>query len=184
MVVQFEKEPKKSQPLSLVEALHLACRVSIDCWWFEKCALKKAVYVCHPERVRGSGATEGESKDPEDVSSAMLIQGVFLRDCPGNSISRPRCSARSFQGNCLLAPPALELLFASDRLRGVVIERAGGAGHDADPEFVNPQSRTRKMVARALSKRTPRCGMAGGDISGSFDSPSLVPRSGSLRMTA
>src|SRR5260370_40282073 len=107
MVVQFEKEPKKSQPLSLVEALHLACRVSIDCAWFDKCALKKAVYVCHPERVRGSGATEGESKDPEDASSAMLIQGVLLRDCPGNSISRPRCSARSFQRGFILSIKAI-----------------------------------------------------------------------------
>jgi hypothetical protein len=32
--------------------------------------------TCHPERGRGSGATEGESKDPENVSFTMLMQGI------------------------------------------------------------------------------------------------------------
>jgi len=34
---------------------------------------------CHPEQVRGSGATKGEPKDPEDDGTTMPLQGVFSR---------------------------------------------------------------------------------------------------------
>ena len=47
--------------------------------------------------VRRSNATEDESKDPEDVSRTMLIQGVLPMLCPRKRISRPQVSARSFQ---------------------------------------------------------------------------------------
>lgn len=40
-------------------------------------------------------ATEGASKDPEDVNTTMLIQGILPRDCPRGRISRPQFSARS-----------------------------------------------------------------------------------------
>ena len=43
---------------------------------------------CHFEQARGSGATEGASKNPEDGRTAMLIQGVSTRDCPGNRSSK------------------------------------------------------------------------------------------------
>ena len=35
------------------------------------------VEPCHPERSRASAASEDESKDPDNVSSAMLLQGVL-----------------------------------------------------------------------------------------------------------
>lgn len=34
--------------------------------------------LTNPERDRGREATEGESKDPEDVSYTMPLQGVLL----------------------------------------------------------------------------------------------------------
>jgi hypothetical protein len=38
-----------------------------------------ALSICHPEQARTTKGSEGASKDPENVSSAMPIQG-FLRD--------------------------------------------------------------------------------------------------------
>lgn len=36
--------------------------------------------ACHPDRRRRSGATEEEWRDPEDASSANLIQGVLFEN--------------------------------------------------------------------------------------------------------
>ena len=49
---------------------------------------------CHLEQTRGSEATEGASKDPEDVRTPMLIQGVSAMDCPGTRTFWPQFSAR------------------------------------------------------------------------------------------
>jgi hypothetical protein len=35
--------------------------------------------ICHPEQARTTEGSEGASKDPEDVSFAMPIQGVLTR---------------------------------------------------------------------------------------------------------
>src|SRR4051812_20287860 len=42
---------------------------------------RRATYLnpCHPERARGSAATKGESKDPENVSFRTLLQGALTR---------------------------------------------------------------------------------------------------------
>ncbi len=50
--------------------------------------------ICHFERSAATvlaifGRMGVESRNPEDVYSAMLIQGVSARDCPGNLISPP-----------------------------------------------------------------------------------------------
>jgi hypothetical protein len=74
---------------------------------------------CHFERSattmfaisRRMGA---ESRNPEDVHSAMLIQGVSARDCPGNLISPPQLSARSCQRGFSLS---ISQIFFSRRQR-------------------------------------------------------------------
>ena len=38
-----------------------------------------ALSICHPEQARTTEGSEGASKDPENVSSAMPIQGVLWR---------------------------------------------------------------------------------------------------------
>jgi len=48
-------------------------------------------------RERRRAVILSESKDPENVCSTMLIQGVLPRYCPRNRISRPQFSARSCQ---------------------------------------------------------------------------------------
>jgi hypothetical protein len=47
---------------------------------------------CDVEQARGSGATSGASKHPEDGRTTMLIQGVSTRDCPGNRSSKAAIS--------------------------------------------------------------------------------------------
>ena len=50
------------------------------------------LHLRNPEQVRGSEATEAESKDPENTSSAMRRQGVLLTVCRAN-IFGPRETA-------------------------------------------------------------------------------------------
>src|SRR5258708_4959281 len=51
-----------------------------------------AVYGCHLEQPRGSEASEGQSKHPEDVGSAMPIRGVL----PGTVVLPfPACATDS-----------------------------------------------------------------------------------------
>ena len=38
-----------------------------------------ALSICHPEQARTTEGSEGASKDPENVSAAMTIQGVLTR---------------------------------------------------------------------------------------------------------
>jgi hypothetical protein len=42
-------------------------------------AIPDTLNHCHPDRLRGSAVTEEEWRDPERVSSAMLLQGVSTR---------------------------------------------------------------------------------------------------------
>ncbi len=62
-----------------------------------------------------------ESRNPEDVYSAMLIQGVSTRDCPGNLISpRPQLSATGLydvtQPICHFERSAATMLAISGRM--------------------------------------------------------------------
>ena len=75
-----------------------------------------------------SGWMGAESRNPEDVYSAMLIQGVSARDCPGNLISAPQLSARSCQrgfsfsiSQIFFPAPALDLLLAADGGQSVLV---------------------------------------------------------------
>jgi hypothetical protein len=56
------------------------------------------IYPCHPEQVRGSHATEDESKDPENISLTMPRQGVLTKICadPKGAFSFPRLSTFGF----------------------------------------------------------------------------------------
>ena len=42
-------------------------------------AITDALNHCHPDRLRGSGATREEWRDPDTVSFTMLLQGVSTR---------------------------------------------------------------------------------------------------------
>jgi hypothetical protein len=88
--------------------------------------------MCNAERSPRDPAereTEAESKHPEDASSAMQLQGVFLRDCPGKSASRPQMLSQILptrvhflnQRDFLLAPPAFYLSFAPFGLAYVAV---------------------------------------------------------------
>jgi len=68
---------------------------------------RDTVNHCHLERSPKELATEDESKDPENVSSAMLIQGVLTMDCPRKRISRPQVSARSRQRGLVVSTSAI-----------------------------------------------------------------------------
>jgi hypothetical protein len=51
-----------------------------------------ALNYCRPERACGSGATKGESTDPESDSTTMRIQGISTRNLPAclQSCSEPK----------------------------------------------------------------------------------------------
>ena len=70
---------------------------------------------CHLERSpKEQNATEDKSKDPEDVSLTMLIQGVFTMLWPRKRISRPQVSARSRQRGLVVS---ISAIFFSRRQR-------------------------------------------------------------------
>jgi hypothetical protein len=63
------------------------------------------VILSRPQAPELAKGTKGKSKDPENASLAMLIQGVFLRDCPRKRISRPQFSAKSCQRGFVFSLP-------------------------------------------------------------------------------
>src|SRR5258708_5227503 len=81
---------------------------------------------CHFEQARGSGATEGASKNPEDGRTAMLIQGVSTRDCPGNRSSKAAVGNWQLANGRSTAHPAW---VETSRIRMVVEASSGFLQH-------------------------------------------------------
>jgi hypothetical protein len=99
--------------------------------WHTRSVCRNISYtvVLSAARIRQS-RNERKSKDPEDVSPAMLIQGVLLRDCPPESISRLQFSAKPCQRGFIfsisttffLPTPAVWMYFASPYRSGSACE--------------------------------------------------------------
>jgi hypothetical protein len=74
----------------------------------------RAPQFCRPERPRGSGAPEGESKDPDNVSLTTPPQGVLSKivwqSCPRLCISNGRSQNRT--SPCSSPAPAGRLKIA------------------------------------------------------------------------
>jgi hypothetical protein len=73
------------------------------------------------QNVCSTTSKGAESRNPEDVRTTMLTQGVFTRDCPGNLISLPQLSARSCQRGFSFS---ISQIFFSRRQRLICFSRA------------------------------------------------------------
>src|SRR5260370_31035562 len=107
---------------------------------------------CHLERGRVPVyRDEGESKDPENACSSMLIRGVLPRDCPRTSLS-----------------PWLRHQACRAEWRG------------CSPELVVEDIAHAERRSKGRLGRTPRIGIAEDKSSGSFDAPSVSRFAGSF----